>query len=137
MKYSEEVKALLHKARRSLDAAKELFSKGYYDFAVSRAYYAMFYSAEAVLLTKDLKFKKHSAVISMFGKEFVKTGKFEEKYHGYLLNAFREREKGDYDVFLFQGKEGAEEVLKNAEEFISAVEGFLRKLGYELKEVHE
>jgi uncharacterized protein (UPF0332 family) len=83
VKYSEEVKALLHKARRSLDAAKELFSKGYYDFAVSRAYYAMFYSAEAVLLTKDLKFKKHSAVISGFGKEFVKTGEFEEKYHGY------------------------------------------------------
>jgi len=78
-------------------------------------------------------FKKHSAAISGFGKEFVKTGEFEEKYHGYLLNAFREREKGDYDVFLFQGKEDAEEVLKNAEEFISAVENFLLKLGYERK----
>ncbi len=93
MKYKEEIKALMTKAKRSLMAAKNLFSQEYYDFAISRAYYAMFYSAEALLLTKDLKFKKHAAVISAFGREFVKTGRFAEKYHRHLLDAFRERKK--------------------------------------------
>ncbi len=35
--------ALLLKAQRSLDAAQSLIQQGFYDFAVSRTYYAMFY----------------------------------------------------------------------------------------------
>lgn len=40
---------------------------GLYDFAVSRAYYAMFYIAEAFLLGQDLSFSSHAGVISAFG----------------------------------------------------------------------
>jgi uncharacterized protein (UPF0332 family) len=62
MKYQREMEALLEKAERSLDATRVLIGSGYYDFSSSRAYYAMFYCAEALLLAKDLKFAKHSAV---------------------------------------------------------------------------
>ncbi|MBI4830274.1 MAG: HEPN domain-containing protein [Candidatus Lindowbacteria bacterium] len=55
-----EQAALTEKARESLDAAKLLESQGYLDFAVSRAYYAMFYVAEAFLLGEGLTFSKHS-----------------------------------------------------------------------------
>lgn len=41
----QEIQKLLEKARRSLKAAQRLFQSGDYDFAISRAYYAMFYSA--------------------------------------------------------------------------------------------
>ena len=41
--------ALLRKARASLDAAELLRAEGYQEFAVSRAYYAMFYTAESLL----------------------------------------------------------------------------------------
>lgn len=34
---------------RSLEAAQSLIEQGFYDFAVSRAYYAKFYVAEALL----------------------------------------------------------------------------------------
>jgi uncharacterized protein (UPF0332 family) len=47
---SPEVKALLHKAGESLQAAELLQREGYLDFAASRAYYAMFYAAQALLL---------------------------------------------------------------------------------------
>ena len=43
-----EQRSLLNKAQKSLDASQELMEKGFYDFAISRAYYAMFYVAEAV-----------------------------------------------------------------------------------------
>jgi uncharacterized protein (UPF0332 family) len=42
--------ALLSKAHDSVRAAKLLSDAGLYDFAVSRAYYAVFYVAEAFLL---------------------------------------------------------------------------------------
>ena len=64
MSYEKEIKALILKAERSLRAGQNLFSQGDYDFAISRAYYVMFYCAEALLLTKNLKFSTHSEVLS-------------------------------------------------------------------------
>jgi len=51
-----EQQALLKKAENSLAAAQLLLNEGFYDFAVSRIYYAMFYIAEAFYLVKDLPF---------------------------------------------------------------------------------
>lgn len=42
--------------------------------AASRAYYAMFYLAQAVLLSDGMAFSKHSAAIGAFGEHFVKPG---------------------------------------------------------------
>jgi uncharacterized protein (UPF0332 family) len=44
-----EVQALIEKAKESTAAARSLAKDGHYDFAASRAYYAMFYVAEALL----------------------------------------------------------------------------------------
>ncbi len=49
-----EQAALLRKAESSLKAARLLASEAYHDFAASRAYYAMFYAAEALLLGAGL-----------------------------------------------------------------------------------
>lgn len=109
-----DVKALLEKAGRSLSSARRMYGDKDYDFAVSRAYYTMFYCAEALLLTKDLTFSKHSAVISSFGKEFVKTGIMEKKMQTYLMDAFDARQRGDYDFIGCPTKEECEETLNRA-----------------------
>ena len=59
---------LLLKARQSLSAARLMLDSEYPDYAASRAYYAMFYIAEAFLEGEGLSFSKHSAVISAFGR---------------------------------------------------------------------
>jgi uncharacterized protein (UPF0332 family) len=66
--------ALVNKAKDNLGAARTLISDGYYDFAASRAYHAMFYMAEAMLMQLGQSYNKHSAVISAFGREYAKTG---------------------------------------------------------------
>jgi len=91
---------------------------------------SMFYCAEAVLLTKDMEFSKHSAVISFFGKEFIKTEILPQELHRYLIGSFRERERSDYDVLIFPEREEAEEILENAEIFIREVKNYLREKGY-------
>ena len=68
-----EVEVLLGKARRSLANARRSTDGGDHDFATSRAYYAMFYVAEALLNERDHHFRKHSAVHSAYGEEFAKT----------------------------------------------------------------
>ena len=98
MRYEREIQALLVKAKRSICASENLMENGDYDFSISRTYYSMFYCAEALLLTKDMKFSKHSAVISYFGREFVKSGLLSRELYDYLLKGFRERQIGDYET---------------------------------------
>jgi len=88
--------ALLEKADRSLRVASELLDGGHPDFAASRAYYAMFYAAEALLLGEGLNFSSHAAVIGAFGKHFAKTGRLPAELHRHLREAFDQRTLGDY-----------------------------------------
>jgi len=67
-----EAASLIERAKKYLKSSRMLLVAGDYESSVSRAYYAMFYSAEAVLLTKDLSFSSHRGVISAFGEYFVK-----------------------------------------------------------------
>ncbi|MGP1385988.1 MAG: HEPN domain-containing protein [Thainema sp.] len=53
---TSEQQFLITKAERSLEAANQLMQQGFHDFAVSRAYYAMFYVAEALLDQEGLSF---------------------------------------------------------------------------------
>jgi len=125
MKYEKEIKALIVKAERSLRAARDLLKLGYYDFSISRAYYSMFYCAEALLLTKDLRFSKHSAVIAYFGKEFIKKGLMPKELYKYLVEAFNERQKGDYEVEIMPSKEEAEDMIRKAEIFLRKTKEYL------------
>lgn len=132
MKYELEIQALLRKAERSLKASRVLIDSEDYDFSISRIYYVMFYCAEALLLTKDLKFSKHSAVIAAFGRDFVKTGLLSQELHSYLIKGFRERQIGDYETLNLPSIEDAEEMVEDAEAFLEATRAYLIKLGYRI-----
>jgi len=80
-------RALLTKARRSVAAGRRLAAEGDLDFAVSRAYYAMFYTAQAFLLQREHRFSRHSAVIAAFGQEFGKQNEALREFHHGLIEA--------------------------------------------------
>ena len=113
----EEVAGLLNKARRSVKAAERLLRDGDYDFAVSRAYYAMFYVAQAMLLTHDIRRSKHSGVIAAFQQQFVKTGEVPESFFHLLRDGFEDRAEGDYGL-LEIGREQAEAGIQSARQFV-------------------
>ena len=71
-----ETKTLMERAEKTFSSAELLLREADYEGCVSRAYYAMFYAAEALLLTKNLKFSSHKGVISQFGEHFIKTEVF-------------------------------------------------------------
>ena len=96
---TDEQKELILKAQQSLEAAKLLLSNDYPDFAASRAYYTMFYIAEAFLNAEGLTFSKHSAVIAAFGREFAKPHRISPNFHRFLIEAQELRTTGDYGQF--------------------------------------
>ena len=115
---SPEQRVLLERARDSLAAAKSLDGLGYHGFAASRAYYAMFYLAEAFLIGKGLAFSKHSAVHAAFGQHFVKTGLVEPEYASHLAAAMETRHVGDYGQQQKVRPEESRTTIDRAELFI-------------------
>ena len=120
-----ETTALIQKAQRYIRSAKLLIKDGDNESAVSRLYYAMFYCAEAALLTKDLSYSSHKGVLSGFGEHFIKTGIFERQMGRNLNLAFEKRQLGDYEyTFVFESEE-VRQLLKNAQAFTDAVSDWL------------
>lgn len=114
--------ALLHKAQESLRAARILGKEDLHDFAISRAYYTMFYVAKAILLGQGLSFSKHSAVVAAFGERFAKTGLVPANFHRYLLDGEDSRHVGDYDIGPGLSADEAEEQIRHAHEFLDLAE---------------
>ena len=117
-----EQQELIIKARESSDAAKLLHDQKHYGFAVSRAYYAMFYIAEAFLLGEGLAYSKHSAVHAAFGEHFSKTGRIPKNFHRYLIHAMEMRHTGDYGRASEITEEDSEQQISRAKEFLELAE---------------
>ena len=120
-RFDDEISAYLERADQSLQAARELVARGFYDFAASRAYYAAFYAASALLLQENMEFSKHSGVIAAIHRHFVKRGRL-SKEHGKALNwLFEMRGIGDYGGIAHVSRHQVKDVLEEAEKFVSAV----------------
>ncbi len=116
----EITRKLLDKSEQSIAAAEHLLGDGYTEFAASRAYYAMFYTAESLLSEKGRRFRKHAGVHAAFGEHFAKTGALDPKFHRWLLDAFDKRVKGDYGVEEVLARGDADTLIGQAREFLAA-----------------
>jgi len=118
---------LLDKAIEAIEAAELLVTNGYSDFAAGRAYYAMFYIAEALLNEKDLSFSKHGNVHAAFGEHFAKTKALDSKFHRWLIDAFDKRLVGDYGVEALIEKDIAANMISQAREFLVTARTYLEE----------
>ncbi|MBE2198766.1 MAG: HEPN domain-containing protein [Anaerolinea sp.] len=125
--HEHEMSANLDRATQSIQAAKELARKGYYDFAASRAYYAAFYGATAILLNEGLDFSKHSGVIASIHQRFVKTGKLSKEQGKDLNWLFEIRNVGDYGGVARVSRPQADRAIQAAEGFLQAVKLLLNR----------
>jgi len=124
-----EVESLLAKADRSIEAARMLNDEGHADFAASRAYYAIFYVAEALLLERGLSFSSHAALIGAYGREFAKSSVLDTKYHRYLIDAQDLRNIGDYAIGQEIVEDQADLICRWAEDFLKAARSYLEAQG--------
>jgi len=123
-----EIEELLERARLSQKAAANLLRDGFANFAASRAYYSMFYIAQALLLSKELSFSSHSAVIAAYGKEFAKTKLLNPEFHRLLLEAKDRRNIGDYGMIGGIEDEEAKKIIGWSKKFLKAAEKYLTQV---------
>ncbi len=123
----KEIKSLIERAEKYLRSAEILLEEGDYESSVSRTYYAMFYSTQATLLTKNLSFSSHKGVISAFGEHFIKTDIFPKEMGRELNRAFEKRQIGDYEYTFVISKREAEEIPEKGKEFVEKIIQYLKE----------
>lgn len=121
----ETTRQLLDRALDAIEAADILLTNDKVDIAAGRAYYAMFYTAEALLNEKGFSFGKHGNVIAAYGQHFAKTGELDPKFHRWLLNSFDQRQIGDYAFDPNVEKEVVVQMISQADEFLKAAKEYL------------
>ena len=115
---NEEVRLHLKKADDCIKDAELLISADRFFSTVGRGYYAMFHAATAALLTKEIVRHSHQGIISSFGREFIKTGQVEAKFHKYFAEAFDLRQISDYQPMVEITHRQANNVVERAKEFV-------------------
>ena len=125
MKY--RVGEYMWRARRALRTGHLALDDEDYITAVNRAYYAIFYAANALLATKGLERSKHSGVIAAFRQHFVKTGLIEVEYSRFYGTTMDDRHLGDYSLEELT-YDKARRDLEWAERFVDRMEQALREM---------
>lgn len=131
----EQLRALvryrLEQAAETLREASLLLDQSAWRGAQNRAYYAMFYAVHALLATRQLGSSKHSGVLALFDREFVKPGLLPTALSRSLRLAFNRRQSWDYGEMGILDPDEITEMVAEAKLFVQAIEGFLRENGFE------
>jgi len=103
-----------------LDEARYLFEGGFLNAVVSRAYYAAFHAALALLMLKGLEPKTHRGVIQLLYLHYVTPGKLTDADAAAIGQLETYRELSDYNARVDIDASRARTELERAEAFVAA-----------------
>lgn len=115
----------LEQAYQCLESAKILRDNGDYKGSANRSYYCIFHCMRSVLALVKMDFKKHSAIIAYFRKEYIKTGLLDIRLSDIITELFQVRTESDYDDYYIISGEDVGEQIESAEFFFEQIEEFI------------
>ena len=135
-------KSLLTQATRMPNASDRLFSKAQtylrsaavlyeledFDSCASRAYFAMFYAAQALLLHENGALPTQQGIRTVFKNTFVDTGRVPTRAGNVLNQAYELQEMADYGHHFAVDQDQAERVLQEAEAFVNSMDRLAERL---------
>lgn len=121
-KPEEYSKYRIQKAKETIAEVEVQIQNEFWNTAINRMYYACFYAVSALLVKHGIESSSHTGVRQLFGKLFVKTGKFDKNLAKHYTDLFEKRHKGDYNDFFDFDKETVTRLLPLSKEFISKIE---------------
>jgi uncharacterized protein (UPF0332 family) len=122
---NERTRRFLDRALDTIEVAESILDMNKPEMAAGRAYYAMFYVAEALLAEKGLEFSQHGQVIGTYGKVYAKTKELDPKFHRWLVDAFNVSITADYDVDESVSVQIVNTLMSQAREFLEAAQKYL------------
>lgn len=118
----EYSKLRIETAHNTFQAAKVLAQNGFWNSAINRLYYAIFYAVNALLVLNEIYTQSHSGMRSQFSKYFIKTGKLDKKYGKLLVQLYDWRQKGDYENLYDFTEDAVNQLFEPVGEMIEIIE---------------
>ena len=115
----------MKRASETLEEARLMFESGHFYGAANRIYYACFYATVALLLTRNLSSRKHSGVVALFNRHFVKEGVVSIDMGKFYSRMFDNRLESDYGHLVTIERDDIKADLEKAEEFITKIKALL------------
>jgi uncharacterized protein len=109
----------------ALRAAQVLLQLGLYNDAVSRAYYAAFHYARALLLLDGLEPKTHRGVVALLLERYERTGRLEPGSVSILARLQTFRDLADYGGSGRIARDRAESEVAAAQSFVQTAQALL------------
>ena len=105
----EEIEAIVayrkEKAHVTLKEAEDMIASAHWNLAIQRLYYACFYMASALLISKGFKAHTHNGVVGQLGLNFVNKGYLSKEEGRLYSRLLQNRITGDYNDFFDFTKE--------------------------------
>lgn len=120
----------LERAGAAFKAAEALLALGLTADTVSRAYYAAFHVARALLLSRGLEAKTHSGLVHLLNTEFIRAGLLPSSFNRLFAGLQRTREYADYDAAATFSEDDARAEVEAARSFEMAATALLRSEGW-------
>ncbi|HBE41936.1 MAG TPA: hypothetical protein DDW27_12160 [Bacteroidales bacterium] len=116
----------IESAYNTFEAAKVLAQNGFWNSAINRLYYAIFYAVNALLVLNEIDSQTHSGMRNQFSKYFIKTGKLDKKYGKLLVQLYDWRQQGDYDNLIDFSEETVNQLFKPVNEMLATIDNEIR-----------
>lgn len=108
----------LARAETCLEEANALHAAGLPYGATSRAYYAVFHAARALLFSIGIDARTRKGVVSTIGEHFVRPGHLSSAMGRLVSRMQRDREDADYATGAVFTESDAAEIITDAEAFL-------------------
>jgi uncharacterized protein len=118
---TDPITVLLHKAQKYLRSAAVLLELEDYDSAVSRAYFAMLYAAQALMKRHGVRLGSGQGLRSVFIERYVQTGTLPARAGVALEDGYKLMELADFAHAYAIDAAQAEHALAEAEAFVNSV----------------
>lgn len=120
----ELVHVKIEKAREAMGEATWCFDGEKYPAAVNRLYYAMYRACLALLVEEERVPVKHTAVIGLVNKKYVKENLLPKDVGRYLHRIQTARVEGDYKEKVFN-REDVKSLIDGGKEALVTIEKYL------------
>lgn len=120
-----EISKLLSLSSEDLETAEFLHEAKRYRSCISRAYYAMYYASQALLLSEGLETSTHKGVIKLINLHFAHTGKLSLDIAKLLKSIYDLRQSGDYSTDFVADEIVANRAIADAKNFIGEIRKIL------------
>jgi uncharacterized protein (UPF0332 family) len=116
----------IESAYNTFEAAKVLAQNGFWNSAINRLYYAIFYAVNALLVLNEIDTQTHSGMRTQFSKYFIKTGKLDKKYGKLLVQLYDWRQQGDYENLIDFSEETVNQLFEPVNEMLATIDNEIK-----------